>query len=66
MMGETLDRDILLACVVEIIEIIDINGDGDITKEEFVGNAMKSGFMKNILHVFEEDSVENEFVDLDN
>ena len=57
--GETLDRDILLACVVEIIEIIDINGDGDITKEEFVGNAMKSGFMKNILHVFEEDTVED-------
>ena len=49
MSGEVEDKEVILACVLDILDIIDVDGDGEITREEFVGNAMKSGFIKNIL-----------------
>ena len=37
-------------CVDDIIEAVDADGDGVITKEEFVQNAMSSDFIFNIFH----------------
>ena len=39
----------LLACVLDILEVIDVDGDGEITRDEFVTNALKSGFIQNLL-----------------
>ena len=33
----------------EILEAVDENNDGDITKDEFVENALKSDFIKNLM-----------------
>ena len=35
----------IIACIKEIQEAIDADGDGNISKEEFVENAMKSSFI---------------------
>lgn len=43
-----------MSCVQEILEAIDENNDGEITKDEFVENAMKSQFIRDL--VGEEDS----------
>ena len=43
------DKEVLLACVLDILEVIDVDGDGEITRDEFVSNAMKSGFIQNLL-----------------
>ena len=43
------DQDLLQACVEDIRKIIDIDGDGDISREEFVKNAVNSRFIKNLL-----------------
>ena len=37
-------------CVEEIIEAVDADGDGIITKEEFVANAMKSATIAKIMN----------------
>ena len=42
-------KEVLLACVQEILEAVDENNDGDITKDEFVENALKSDFIKNLI-----------------
>ena len=42
-------REVLLASVQEILEAVDENNDGDITKDEFVENALKSEFIKNLM-----------------
>ena len=47
--GVEAEREFLLACVQDILEAIDVDRDGDITREEFVNNAMKSSFIRNIL-----------------
>ena len=47
--GEGEDKEVLLACVLDIIEVIDVDGDGEITRDEFVTNAMKSGFIQKLL-----------------
>ena len=44
----------MLSCVQEILEAIDEDNDGEITKDEFVNNAMKSQFIKDLMG--EEDS----------
>ena len=44
----------LLSCVQEILEAIDEDNDGEITKDEFVENAMKSNFIKNLIGEGEE------------
>ena len=36
-------------CVEEIIEAVDVDGDGIITKQEFIQNAMKSSFISSII-----------------
>ena len=42
-----------------MMDIIDENGDGDITKDEFVNNAMKSGFIRNLVEFFHDDEDES-------
>ena len=39
----------ILASVKEITDAIDVNNDGDISKEEFIENAMKSSFICKIV-----------------
>ena len=46
---ETAEEVIL--CVDEVIESIDVDGDGVITREEFVENALKSDFIKDIVEL---------------
>ena len=43
------DQDLLAACVFDVIEAVDQEGDGDISKEEFVKNAMNCKFIFNML-----------------
>jgi hypothetical protein len=40
----------VLRCVHEIRSSIDGNGDGKISKREFVNNAMASNFIRNMLN----------------
>ena len=47
--GVETDKEVLLACVQDIIEAVDADRDGDITREEFVSNAMKSNFIRKLL-----------------
>ena len=37
-------------CVYSIIDAVDTDGDGVISKEEFVQNAMNSAFIFNVIH----------------
>ena len=60
MNGEIKDKEEILAAVIEIVDIIDEDGNGEITKEEFVSNAMKSGFIRNLMEFFNDDEDENE------
>ena len=39
------DEDLLAACVLNVIEAVDQEGDGEISKEEFVKNAMNCKFI---------------------
>ena len=43
------DEDLLAACVLDVIEAVDQEGDGEISKEEFVKNAMNCKFIFNML-----------------
>ena len=43
------EKEVLLACVQEILEAVDENNDGDITRDEFVENAFKSDFIRNLI-----------------
>ena len=43
------EKEVLLACVQEILEAVDENNDGDITRDEFVENALKSDFIRNLI-----------------
>jgi len=43
------DREVLLACVQDILEAVDENNDGEISRAEFVENAMRSGFIRNLI-----------------
>ena len=43
------DEDLVLACVSDVKDAVDQDGDGDITKDEFVKNAMQSKFICNML-----------------
>ena len=43
------DEDLLAACVLDVIEAVDQEGDGEISKEEFVNNATKCKFIYNML-----------------
>ena len=51
------DKEVLLSCVQEILEAIDEDNDGEITREEFVDNALKSSFIRNLIG--EEDAPED-------
>ena len=55
MNGETEDREVILACVIELLDVIDEDGDGEITRDEFVCNGMKSGFIRNLMEFFDDD-----------
>ena len=59
MNGEIKDKEEILAAVIEIVDIIDEDGNGEITRDEFVNNAMKSGFIRNLMEFFNEDEEEN-------
>ena len=43
------DQDLLAACVFDVLEAVDQEGDGEISKDEFVKNAMKCKFIFNML-----------------
>ena len=45
------DREEIILCVDEVIESIDVDGDGIITREEFVANALKSDFIQEIMEM---------------
>ena len=55
MNGKEEDKEVLLACVLDILEVIEVDSNGEITRDEFVNNAMKSGFIQNILGGEEKD-----------
>ena len=46
--GHKPDEDILELCIKDVKDTLDVDGDGSITKTEFVKNAMKSKFIKNM------------------
>ena len=43
------DQDLLQACVEDLQRIIDKDGDGDISRDEFVKNAVNCKFITNLL-----------------
>ena len=43
------DPDLIASCVIDVRATIDVDKDGDISKEEFTKNAMKSKFIANML-----------------
>ena len=43
------DQDLLQACVEDLQSIIDKDGDGDISRDEFVKNAANCKFITNLL-----------------
>ena len=49
MAGIRIHEDILVDRLKEMLEAIDIDGDGEIEKEEFIKNAMKCGFICDIV-----------------
>ena len=49
MAGIRIHEDILVDRLKEMFEAIDIDGDGEIEKEEFIKNAMKCGFICDIV-----------------
>ena len=49
MTGSTAGQEEISDCVNMILKAVDKDGDGDISKEEFVGNALKIDFISNIL-----------------
>ena len=48
------DPDLIAACVIDVRATIDVDKDGDISKEEFITNALKSKFIANMLMEKEE------------
>ena len=49
MAGIPEDDEMLPSCVEDVTASIDLDGDGDITKEEFVRNALKNDFISKLL-----------------
>ena len=47
MAGMDEDIDMVVVCVSEIRQAVDKDGDGTITREEFIKNAVKSSFIYN-------------------
>jgi len=43
------DPDLLASCIIDVRATIDQDQDGDISKEEFISNAMKSSFIAEVL-----------------
>ena len=62
MNGKVEDKEVILACVLDIFEVIDIDGDGEISRDEFVNNAMKSGFIKNLMDE-QDDSDDEKYIE---
>ena len=48
--------DILSARTKEILEIVDIDGDGEISKEEFISKAMACEFISSMLQMIDDDA----------
>ena len=55
MAGSEVEQEVIHACAKNIEEAVDEDGDGEISKEEFIENAMKIGFIQNILAINAED-----------
>ena len=49
MAGNEVEQEDIDDCVQNILEAVDEDGDGEISKDEFVGNAMKLEFVHSIL-----------------
>ena len=58
MAGIPEDDEMMPSCVDDVRASIDLDGDGDITKEEFVRNALKNDFISKLLK-YETDISEN-------
>ena len=43
------DPDLIASCVIDVRATIDVDKDGDISKDEFIKNAMNSPFIADIL-----------------
>ena len=50
--GVEAEREVLLACVQDILEAIDVDRDRDITRVEIVNNAMKHAGRKLIIYLW--------------
>ena len=59
MAGIPEDDEMMPSCVDDVRASIDLDGDGDITKEEFVRNALKNDFISKLLK-YETDISENQ------
>ena len=49
MAGIPEDDEMLPSCVEDVRASIDLDGDGDITKDEFVKNALRNDFISKLL-----------------
>ena len=49
MAGIEEDDEMLPCCVEDVRSSIDVDGDGDISQEEFVKNALKNKFISKLL-----------------
>ena len=49
MSGQEFDEDDLKEASKGIMEAIDSDGDGEVTRAEFINNASKSGFIASLL-----------------
>jgi hypothetical protein len=50
MSGQEFDEEDLMAASKDIMDVIDVDGDGEVTKKEFISNAMRSEFIASMLN----------------
>ena len=50
MSGQEFDDEDLVVASKKIMDVIDVDGDGEVTKKEFIDNAMKSEFIASMLN----------------
>ena len=50
MSGQEFEEEDLAVASKDIMDVIDVDGDGEVTRNEFIKNAMKSEFISNMLN----------------
>ena len=62
MSGKEVEQEVFNACIQNVVDALDEDEDGEITKEEFIQNAMKVGFIHNLMEdrgVIEKQNLQN-------